>query len=136
MQEQWARWEPLDGLEDKYDVDFILDTNDDRGLIIMLYSCKDRNRKLEITFNRYVDSYCHTNESFRINLPYELSAKYSKEFYANWTFFRIANSSYLAWLAHESCNYSKEFNFVHFCLLCPDSVVDIIARYEPTVRYV
>lgn len=135
MQEQWMRWKPIENLEEKYNVDTIFDTNEDRGLIITLYSCKDRTRKVEIIFKDYADSYRHTNESFSLRAPDQLSKTYGKEFYSDWTFFKRVDSEYLAWLAYESCEYSHRFDFIHFCLLCSDSVVDILARYEPTVRH-
>jgi len=136
MQEQWSRWEPVLGLDGRYDVDTILDTDDGRGLIITLYSYKNNNQKVEVIFDRPPESYRHTNESFIIELPYDLSKRYGKGFYADWNFFKIANSRYLAGLACVSHEHFKASDFSHFCIFCPDSVLDIIACYEPVVRII
>ncbi len=133
MQEEWIRWVPIEGLIEKYDVDFLL--NGKKGLIIRL--CQDENKtsKIDIIFENYADAYRHTNESFRIKTVHELAQKYDKKFYGRWTFFKVSNSEYLKWFSEESCEYSNEFDFAHYCILGTDSVIDIIARYEPTVTF-
>lgn len=134
MQEEWTRWTPIEGLAEKYDVDFILDGKE--GLKIRLYQDGNRTHKVDLIFEGYADTYRHTNESFRIKTVHELAQKYDKEFYGNWSFFKVSDSEYLKWFSEESCEYSEEFDFTHYCILGTDSVVDIIARYEPTVEFI
>lgn len=133
MTEVWERWNPLEGIAGKYDVDYILDGKN--GFIIRLYSDKD-TKKIDILFEHYADAYKHTNESFWFKTCGDLSAKYGGDFYADWAFFKVKNSEYLAWLSEKSATWSDQFPFMHFCMMGTDSVVEVLARYEPTVTFV
>lgn len=134
METEWIRWEPIQGLAKRYDVDFILDGQD--GLVIRLYSDNISDKKVDIIFEHYVDAYRHTNESFCIDVVHKLSQKYGSNFYSDWRFFQVKNSEYLHWLSKESSGYSDMFPFIHFCIIGVDSIVDVLARYEPTVKFV
>lgn len=134
IEEEWTRWEPIVGLANKYDVEFIFDGA--KGLTIRLYQDSQFEKKVDIIFEHYADAYRHTNESFRIDVMHTLTQKYGREFYGEWTFFKVKKSEYLQWLSEESADYSDKFPFVHFCLMGTDSIIDIIARYEPVVRFV
>lgn len=135
MHEQWMKWEPIKGLSRKYDVDFILDGKEG-GLIIRLYDDKGKSKKIDMIFKNYAISYRHANESFRIKVIYDLEKKYGKDFYGDWTFFKVLNSEYLHWLSEESCHIYEGISFTHFCILGADSIVDVIASYEPLVQFV
>jgi hypothetical protein len=134
MHEQWIRWEPVNGLKGKYDVESII--SDDNGLIVRLCPYSSDSHKVELTFKPYAQAYRQTDESFRTALFHDLSEKYGKGFYAHWTFFKVVESEYLAWLDKESCTYSTAIGFEHFALICDDSVVDIISRNEPIVSFI
>lgn len=129
--EQWTRWEFAPDIAGKYDIESLISNID--GLFIRLYS-SDNTRKIELAFTPCADAYRQTNESFMFNLPGELDIKYGGDFFAHWTFFKVENSEYLLWLSKQSQGYSTEFDFVHFCLLGEDSVIDIIARREPHIK--
>lgn len=131
MQEEWTRWKPIEGLAEKYDIDYILDGTN--GLIIRVYEDNDPAKKIDVIFERYTDSYRHTKESFRSELIHSLDNKYGKSFYTKGTFFKVTGSEYIKWLSNASNTYSDMFPLIHFCILGVDSVVDVIARYEPTV---
>lgn len=131
MNEEWTRWEFCPGLSGKYDIETLVSNLD--GLFVKL-SSPDNDRKVELAFTPCADAYRQTNESFIFVLPGKLEKKYGGEFFANWTFFKIANSEYLSWLSNRSQGYSEEFGFVHYCMLGDDAVIDIIARREPHIK--
>jgi len=133
MQEDWIRWEPLKGITGKYDVDYISDGKD--GLVIKLYSETKETKAINVVFKDYADTYRHTNESFCFKVFGDLSEKYGAGFYGQWSFFKIINSDYVQWLSNQSCTYANEFTFIHFCFIGSDSIVDILARYEPIVTF-
>jgi len=133
MPEQWTRWEFAPDIAGKYDVESLIANLD--GLFIKLHS-SDNKRKIELTFTPCADAYRQTSESFMFDLPNELETKYGGDFFAQWSFFKIKDSAYLAWLAKQSRDYSTEFEFVHFCVLGQDSVIDIIARTEPHIKII
>ncbi len=130
---EWERWMPIDGILGKYDIEYIVDGN--KGLIIRVYSDKD-TKKIDIIFQHYADAYRHTNESFWFITCSELTAQYGSHFYGDWSFFKVRNSDYLAWLSDRSGGFADQLNFIHFCIMGGDSVVEILAQYEPTVRFV
>lgn len=134
MQEEWIRWTPIEGLAEKYDVDFILDGKE--GLKIQLYQDGNRARKVGIFFEHYADAYRHTNESFWFKTCGDLSTKYGGDFYADWSFFKVKSSEYLAWLSEKSTTWSDQFPFIHFCIMGTDSVVEVLARYEPKIEFI
>lgn len=134
IQSEWIKWEPIHGLAKKYDIESIVDGKN--GLVIRLYSDNKADKKVEIIFKNYVDAYRHTNESFRINTIHALANKYDSNFYGDWTFFMVKDSEYLRWLSQESSSYADMFPFIHFCFLGVDSIVDVLARYEPVVIFV
>lgn len=134
MQENWVQWNPLKGIVGKYDVDRV--SMDERGLIIQLYSENNITKKVEVHFSYTLDAYRYTNDSFAFNICGDLSQKYGVDFYGTWSFFKVTNSRYLQWLSEQSCAYSNEFTFTHFSFIGTDSIVDILARYEPAVTFI
>jgi hypothetical protein len=64
-----------------------------------------------------------------------LTEKYGREFYKNWSFFKVTNSEYVKWLSEKSCAYADEFSFTHFSIVGSDEIIDVLARYEPTVAF-
>lgn len=131
--EEWTRWEPIKDILGKYFVDSLILS--DNGLAIQL-SDWDKEKKIEIIFDGCIDAYRYTNDSFSFKIPAGLSEKYGGEFYKNWSFFKITNSEYLAWLSEKSYEYSNDFPFIHFCIIGGDEIVDVLARYEPDVKII
>jgi hypothetical protein len=134
MQEQWMRWEPIEGLNGKYDITAL--TANRTGLTITLIPFQGNGQAVEITFNKFVEAYRHVDESCRTALFHELSENHKEITYGSWTFLKATNSEYLTWLAHESGGWSETLELMHFCLIGDDSVVDIAADYEPTVQII
>ena len=134
MQEEWIRWEPVDGLTGKYSVDTM--SLGEQGLIIGLSSLSDNTKKIEIKFEYAIDAYRYTNDSFSFKIAGDLTEKYGREFYGDWSFFKVTNSEYIQWISEKSCTYADEFAFIHFSIVGSDEIVDVLSRYEPTVAFV
>jgi len=133
MQEGWVRWEPIKGLSNKYDVKSLLISAD--GLMITLSADSNESHTVKVAFVSSSGAYRQTNDQSKITLlSNELSQRYGEAFLSNWTFFKIENSAYLAWLEQESCTWSTYYEFNHFCLLGKNSFIDIAARLEPDVK--
>lgn len=131
--EEWARWEPINGLSGKYFINSLIISEE--RLVIHL-SDNDKIKKIEIVFDNGIDGYRYTNESFYFKIFGDLSQKYGTEFYKNWSFFKVTNSEYLQWLSKKSRTWSDQFTFIHFCIFGDDEVIDILARYEPIVKFI
>jgi len=133
MTEEWTRWEPLKGLSHTYYLDSLIFS--ENKLIIELIG--DPNvKKIQIRFDSPIQAYRYTEESVCFGIFGELSKKYGGDFYANWTFFKIEKSDYIQWLSEQSLGYSDTFNFMHFFIKGSDELVDVLATYEPEVRFI
>ena len=131
MDEIWTKWEPIPDLKEKYYVEYIQD--DPEIFKVRLYESYASQKRLDIVFENLVKSYRRTDETLRYRVVCYLEKRYDTNFYAKGTFFKITNSKYLEWLSQESCSISDHIPLIHFVLLAADSLVDIVAGYEPIV---
>ena len=132
--ENWVKWEPISDLYEKYDlISFDYNIN---GLKITLLDEIKKESKIQLKFKNSIDSCRVTYENNREKIFFALKDKYGSSFYLKWTFFKVHNSEYLKWLSDESYTVTDYFNLTHFCIISSESIIDIIASYEPEVKYV
>ncbi len=129
--EQWIRWEPIKDLSEKYYVDAISDTK--KGFRITLLDAHNEKKKVKIFFKKSVDFYQSTEETLTIKRLDELFCKYGEKFPTTWTFFKVTNSSYVQWLANQSCGIIEPQRLIHYAVLAIDYFVDIVDPCEPVV---
>ncbi|OGI12004.1 MAG: hypothetical protein A2Y40_10985 [Candidatus Margulisbacteria bacterium GWF2_35_9] len=135
MKEEWKTWEPVSDLSEKYYIESV--SNDlKKGLKIVVCDEKNEKKKVIITFEYAISSYKWTNETFRLDTAAFLDEKYGKKFYTKWTFFKVTNSSYLQLLSKESSGIADYYSLIHFAIIESNSILDIIASYEPNVEFV
>ena len=129
--EEWIRWEPLKNISGRYYIDFFGMVGEEWDLVIKL-SDKNKKKQVEIRFEGVIASYRYTNESYCFGIFGELSKKYGDDFYVNWSFFKINHSEYIKWITEKS----YDLGFTHFCIIGGDEVLDIVASYEPIVKFI
>src|SRR5580692_74022 len=95
-QEQWTRWEPIKDLSAKYHITLIKNSVD--GLEFLLTEAYSQKNKVRMFFKNSAYAYRNTDESFWMRGIDMLDERYGTEFYAKWTFFKVTNSDYLAFL--------------------------------------
>lgn len=136
MTEQWTRWEPLQDLGKKYDLDYIIDSYKG-GLKFVFSAHQETEKKVEVHFEEGVDAYRIADEEFQHDILVKLREAYNKEFYEGWTFFRVTNSRYLHWLEEEEGpgSFGPDW-FKHFCFITSNRVIDVAVNYEPNVRFI
>ncbi len=134
MTEQWIQWRPIDGLGEKYYIDYISD--DFQAFKIYLSQEDDEEKKVLMTFENSISAYRRIDETFRLKLISDLKEKYGSNFYGKWTFFRVDNSAYIKWISEQSCGISSDIPFVHFSLIGFNSILDIITTYEPKIELI
>lgn len=134
MLEEWTRWQPVQGLGPKYFIDSISDNLD--GLQIILFEKRAKKERVIITFEDSVDGYIRMDETYRYKLILDLGEKYGLDFYGDWTFFKVTNSSFLKWISEQSCTISDHRHLIHFSILAGDSVLDIVSGLEPKVEII
>lgn len=132
MSEQWERWEPIRSLSSKYYIESISDSI--KCFKITLCESDDERKKVEVVFEDSVHAYRSTDESFNLKTINTLDEQYGTKFYSNWTFFKVNNSEYTNWLSKQSYGIADSQPLIHFCLIASDSIVDVIAAYEPKIE--
>jgi hypothetical protein len=48
--------------------------------------------------------------------------------------FKVANSEYLEWISNQSYGIAETEKLTHFSIIAVDSIIDIIAAYEPKIE--
>ena len=125
MNEQWIKWEPIIGLEGKYDIEKLCD--DLSGFEIILIHSQDKSRKIRLTWRNSVHSCTRTDKIFAYEILASIDKKYGIEFHKNWSFFIVEGSDYLQRLSEESSGLSDQFyGVMHFAIITSDSIVDVI----------
>jgi len=130
--EKWIKWEPITNLSDTYYIDSIIDDCD--GLKIVLSESKNEHNKLSIIFESSVDFYAKTDETFVGSIINELNQLYGTKFYSEWTFFKRINSDHIQQLSKQSYGIADSRNLIHFSIIATDSILDVIAAYEPKIE--
>lgn len=133
MKEQWTYWEPISGLSKKYHTKLISNSFK-KGFVINLVD--DNNKKISIRFTGTVISYRITDESYIFDTLTFLENNYGKDFYGDWTFFKIENSEYVEWINKQTYDVYQDIGLKHFCILASDLRLDFITTYEPEVKYI
>lgn len=129
--EIWHRWEPIEsGLNGNYFVDHAESGLD--GFRVLLAQDKTEER-VTVFFSNGVLASRFSDEGMRTNLFRQLSEDYGTEFYANWSFFKVDNSSYIKWLSKECFGVIDGLEPKHFVIMGQDLIVDMVASYEPQV---
>lgn len=135
MNEQWIKWEPIPGLEGKYDIERLCD--DLSGYEIILVNSQDKYKKVRLNWKNSIQSCTRTDKIFTCEIIASIDRKYGFEFHKNWSFFIVENSNHLKRLSEESCTLSDCFyGVMHFALITQDSIVDIIPTYGPEASWI
>jgi hypothetical protein len=132
MDEMWERWEPTTEISNKYYVDSIIDNI--QGLRIILSDAEIEDSKIEIVFDNSVHAYRSTDESYRQKILNYIDEKYGTEFYSEWSLFKVVNSEYLEWIYNQSFGIAELEELYHFSIIAVDSIIDILAAYEPIIK--
>lgn len=134
MNEQWSKWEPISGLEGKYSLEQL--SEGIHGFEIILINAQDTTKKIKLLWKNWVQSYAKTRRAQVIDTKAFLDQKYGSDFYNNWSFFIVEDSTYLKKLSEESWKLSDAYEVMHFALITQDSIINIIPTYEPEVTWI
>ena len=133
MSEEWAKWEPLEGVSSKMYIEKLV--NDKNGTLLVFKS-EDDNDTIQVLFQNSILSLRSTDEGRRLKTINFLEEKYGTDFYAKWTFFKVANSTYVEWFNQETYDIYTSYNIEHYVFMTSDDVVEILSTYEPHVSAV
>lgn len=133
-EEVWCKWLPnAENLAKKYTVASVDDVIGEFN--IYLYD-EIHNKRICVNFYESVDIFRRTNIFFRSAELNKLAAEHGKEFYEQWTFFKISNSSYVGELVKESYGMLNAMHCIHFVIVGSNCIVDVITDHEPKIEVV
>lgn len=131
--EKWSRWDPgITNLNGKYNLKRIVD---EMGRLKVYLTHHNTNQHIKAVFDS-VWAHRNTYETFRMFLVSELSDLYGDEFYTNWSFFKVDNSSYMKWLSLESAGLVDNPPLTHFVIMGTDFIADIVTAEEPKIKFI
>lgn len=133
MTEEWAKWEPLEGIPSKMYIEKLVD---DKNGTLLVFKSEDENDTIQVLFEDSILSLRSTDEGRRLKTITFLEEKYGTDFYAKWTFFKVTNSTYVEWFNQETYDMYTSYNIGHYVFLTPDDVVEILSTNEPHVSAV
>lgn len=160
MNEQWAKWEPIQGLASNYCIDGMIrvveriiyenpiqDNTKAPAYLQKILSnaviksesssrfvifLSNGNNSVQVTFDSALISYRCTPAQYRAKLIQELEKQHETHFH-DWAFFKVKNSSYLKWLLDQSYEIINVNSF-HFSFVGRNLIVEVVANWEPTVE--
>lgn len=128
-EEKWIKWKPNIELTKQCYAKTLTDNLN--GFEIILVE-SENSKKIKIKYENSVEAYRNTNESLRLKLfPILIEQQAGK-----WTFFKVINSPYLKWLFEESEEIIDFLNCTHFAFITYDSIIDVVANYEPKIEFI
>ena len=134
MNEEWVQWLPDLPLANKYDIDKIIHDLDDFRML--LTDTQDSKNQVWVIFDKSIDVFRSTDESYCLKTIHLLNKKYGKDFYVKWTFFKVQNSLYVEWLYEQSFETFPKEGYTHFAFIEDNAIVDVVSVYEPRFEFV
>lgn len=132
MEEKWKVWTPIKNLKSRYWIDSLTDNK--HGFKILLEPEDQDSHKLEINFKDSVYVYRKIDESYIGKILFKVQEKHGPIIKNN-CFFKIEKSDFLTFLSSSSGGWSDAIPMIHFVILEENSLLDIVADYEPEVRF-
>lgn len=136
VEEKWIRWNPIITNKDLNGNYYIEEINDNCNLFNVTLEHEKTKEKISILFANLILASRHIDESLAPALFTKLSDKYGDEFYAQWAFFKVENSELLEWLSNYSGGLLNEYKPLHFVIKGVETILDIVATYEPEVKII
>lgn len=127
VQEQWVHWPPAQPYEDKYYLKKILFT-----LNACTFELTKHNKRIVLHFKEGIVHYRCTQDLFTLaflNVLNDCNVSYGKK-----TFFLVKYSTY-AKTIQPTIVQSYTADLLHFCLICDDVLIDILATHEPEFTF-
>lgn len=131
MPEEWERW-LLDSSK-KLGKMYIEKLVDDKEGFQLFFEDKNKKYTVKVIFENFVLSYRNTDEGHRLKALSFLREKYGKDFYAEWSFFKVNNSTYVEWFNQETYNMYSNYDIEHYVFLTCDDIVEVLSTYEPQI---
>jgi hypothetical protein len=123
MDEKYAKWEPVEGIENEMWVEALHD--DYEGLRVLLKGSSGSSGILSISFPQYY-GYRNFDESFRDKL-------WGKDSFEtrNWSLFKTSSSEFIDWLVEESGGVYNKEEMLHYVIKTGADVIEVVAKLVP-----
>ena len=125
IKEKYMKWEPIEDIPDKLYLDGLY--HDWEGFRLLL-SDYETGRMLRITFDPAL-SYRNTDEGDLLK-----TEEVAEGIFA-WPLYIVENSRFLEWFHKESYEIRKKDNPLHYAIITPNDIIDVISAFLPTVEW-
>ncbi len=127
--EKWTAWNPTNIAGDPaYYVEIFQEEEATR------FTLDCEHKIIDVLFYGFVPIYLYSVEGIRMATWASIQEKEHDRFYfQKWFLYRIENSDFLDWAIKEGCGFYKKEEFMHYCIVTQDDVVDILANCEPVI---
>jgi hypothetical protein len=123
--EKYVKWEPIKNIPETL---YLEGLHDDYEGFRLLLRDEKLSRMLRITFDPPL-SYRNTDEGDL------LKTDQIAEGFLKWPLYTVENSRFLKWFHEESLEIHRNENPIHYAIITPNDVVDIISCYPPKVEW-
>lgn len=145
MSEKIKIWEPLQNIQGRYWLEYIVDKREyiksgncikiNKVIKFRLRHDAEENKTVDLLFDD-IASYRVTNESYSNNsIKHEESEDEIKS-KLPWSFYTMNNSSFIELIEKETGIPATIYDFKHYYIVSMDDTIDIISNVEPVVELI
>ncbi len=126
MREKLIKWHPIEKIPEKLYAEGIID--DYEGFRILLKGTEKTDKMLRIQFNVAL-AYRNSDEGDRLKSLSEW-ASYEKH-----SLFQVDESNFIDWFLEQNYSKYKKEELVHYLIMTPNDVIDVISLEKPNVEW-
>ncbi len=131
---QWVIWKPADEVAKKYRLESL--TTEMELPDVLLTEVGNNKKKLLLNFEYRVFSYRKTKLCANSHIVQKLNEQHGLAFAAEWSFFKVGNSSYAQWVSDQSYNFIPFDHLIHFAIITEDALLEFVSGGEPEISHV
>lgn len=103
---------------------------DQEGLTLIFLG---RKTEVTIVYHEELLSFRSCDESDRWRTVDNVLADHGKHFFRNWLTYRVCESSYASWFAHETFDSTSVDEILHLAFVTPNDIIDVLSLREPSI---
>ena len=126
--ETWEKWSNNELVADDYELKSLV--QDQEGLTLIFLG---RKTEVTIVYHEELLSFRSCDESDRWRTVDNVLADHGKHFFRNWLTYRVCESGYASWFAHETFDSTSVDEILHLAFVTPNDIIDVLSLREPSI---
>lgn len=126
--ETWEKWSNNELVADDYELKSLV--QDQEGLTLIFLG---RKTEVTIVYHEQLLSFRSCDESDRWRTVDNVLVDHGKHFFRNWLTYRVCESSYASWFAHETFDSTSVDEILHLAFVTPNDIIDVLSLREPSI---